>query len=155
MSAQSCCVTVCPGRDTTALHLLEHQDVALPCTLLTTSLLLEIHDSSWERSWERSCFQVGKEKCNSNWQLWRWTVVIYWILTVRFRHSQTSWLEKQHAAPSPQISPGHFKADLQAGTHTSWMLQTFHCTTVKYQDQFTVWGIFRALRKVFAGWQND
>lgn len=74
---------------------------------------MEIHVSSWARV------------CASNWQLWRWTMVIYWILTVRLRHYHTSWLEKQHAAPSPQTFQGNFRQTCRQ-EHRSWMLQTLH-----------------------------
>lgn len=113
MCAQSCCVTACPGRDMTALYLLQHQDVALPCMLLITSSLLEIHVSSWERI------------CASNWQVWRWTVVIYWILTVRLRHAQIHGL-RNNTQPLPLK---HFRAVSRQTCrqeHTSWMLQTLH-----------------------------
>lgn len=112
----------------TALHLLQHLDVALPC--ISSSPLC-----CWKYT-----IPAGKGSAQlCRWQLWRWTMVIYWILTVRLRHSHTSWLEKQHAAPSPQTLQGSFKADLQAGTHKLDAPDTtFHCITVKYQNQFRV-----------------
>lgn len=89
-------------------------------------------------SWERICTSI----C----QLWRWTMVIYCILTARLRNSHTSWLEKQQASPSPQTFQGNFKADLQAGTHRLEAPDvTFHCTTVKYQNHFMVWEEFSEL----------
>lgn len=50
--------------------------------------------------------------CASNYQRWSWTMVICWILTVRLKPSHTWWLEKEHAASSPQIFQDNFKLDL-------------------------------------------
>lgn len=133
MSAQSCCVTVSPGRDMTAKH-----------------LHFPVYSSSPLGCW-KYMFPAGKgsalliDDCGDE----PWLSTGSWLsgldipILQDFRNNTQPLLLK------------HFKTDLQAGTHKLGAPDiTFLCTTVKYQNQFTVLEEFSELseKSLQDGW---
>lgn len=137
MSAQSCCVTVCPERDMTALHLLQHQGVALPCKLFITSLLLETHVTAGKGS-ALLFVNCGGEP---------WLSIASWLPGLEIP-ILLDLRNNKHPLPLK-----HFKAisrQTYRQEHTGWKLQTLHSIAPQLSTKITSWS-----ERNFQSFQNS